>query len=89
MDALRDRLHREHGQIEIVNFDFFSARIFENCERSGSLMMTIPYWGQVHPLLRIIPVDWDCQVPFGLFHAPHPSLAVQHFLDTVRSNLGL
>ena len=89
VDALRDRLHREHGQIEIVNFDFFSARIFENCERSGSLMMTIPYWGQVHPLLRIIPVDWDCQVSFGLFHAPHPSLAVQHFLDTVRSNLGL
>lgn len=89
VDALRDRLHREHGQIEIVNFDFFSARIFENCERSGSLMMTIPYWGQVHPLLRIIPVDWDCQVSFGLFHAPHPSLAVQHFLDTVRCNLGL
>lgn len=52
-------------------------------------MMTIPYWGQVHPLLRIIPVDWDCRVSFGLFHAPHPSLAVQHYLDTVRSNLGL
>lgn len=42
VDALRDRLLKDHRQIQIVDFDFLSSQMFEQCERTGDLMMTIP-----------------------------------------------
>ncbi len=89
VDALRDRLLKDHRQIQIVDFDFLSSQMFEQCERTGDLMMTIPYWFQVNPLIRVIPVDWDCNVSFGLFHAVKPSQAVERFLLEAKAILDL
>jgi hypothetical protein len=41
----------------------------------------------VHPLLKILPVEWEFGMPFGLLHAEEPSEAVQCLLDTVRDIL--
>ena len=89
VDALRDRLLKDHRQTQIVDFDFLSSQMFEQCERTGDLMMTIPYWFQVNPLIRVIPVDWDCHVSFGLFHAVKPSQAVERFLLEAKAVLDL
>ena len=40
-------------------------------------------WKDVHPLLKILPVDWGYAIPFGLLHSPTPSLKVQRFLMAV------
>lgn len=47
------------------------------------LMMAIPQWSGVHPLLKILPVDWDYTIPFGLLHSPTPSDTVARFLQTM------
>ena len=46
--------------------------------------MTIDNWRQVHPLLKIIPVDWNYTIPYGLLHSPRPTPTVKRFLDAVK-----
>src|SRR5699024_3497985 len=73
IDQMRDELMQEHPQINIVDFDFFSINVFNQCENSEDIMMTIDNWEHIHPLLKTLPVDWDYTLPFGLLHSPEPS----------------
>ena len=85
LDQMRDELWRDHPQIHIVDFDFLSINIFNQCENSNDILMTIDNWKNIHPLLKTIPVDWDYTVPFGLFHSPKPSATVKRFLKAVKT----
>ena len=46
-------------------------------------MIAIENWKTVHPLLKILPVDWNYTIPFGILHAPEPSKTVQRFLQAI------
>ena len=46
--------------------------------------MAVENWRYVHPLLKILRVDWDYTIPFGLLHAPKPSAVVKQFLKAVQ-----
>lgn len=83
VDMLRDELWRDHPQIHIVDFSFYNVEVFNQCENNGALLMAVPIWQSVHPLLKIIPVEWDHFIPFGLLHSPAPSPTVESFLDAV------
>ena len=85
LDRMRDDLMQNHPQINIVDFDFFSINVFNQCENSEDIMVTIDNWAHVHPLLKTIPVDWDYTIPFGLLHSPSPSGTIQRFLDAVKT----
>ena len=41
----------------------------------------------VHPLLKVIPVNWEHTIPFGLLHSLAPSEAVKQFLSAVQAVL--
>lgn len=81
LDALRDDLWQAHPKINIVDFDFFSLEIYNRCENSNAVLMTIDPWAGIHPLLKVLPVDWDYKISFGLLHSPKPSPAVRRLLD--------
>lgn len=83
VDRLRDDLWRNHSQIQIVDFDFYN--IFNRCENSYDVLLAIPGWANVHPLLKVIPVEWDYSIPYGLLHSPQPSDSVRRFLLAVQS----
>lgn len=85
VDQLRDDLWRNHPQIQIVDFDFYNTDIFNRCENSYDVLLAIPGWANVHPLLKVIPVEWDYSIPYGLLHSPHPSESVKRFLLTAKS----
>ena len=82
VDQLRDELWQQHPEIRIVDFDFYSMDVFNRCENTNDALLAIPSWANVHPLLKVIPVEWDHSIPFGLLHAPQPTPAVARFLDT-------
>lgn len=88
MDQLRDDMEQNHREIQLVDFGFYNVDIFNRCENSNDLLITIPEWASVHPLLKILPVEWGHTVPFGLMHAPAPSEHVKTLLQTVRMILG-
>lgn len=87
VDELRDDLTQHHEQINIVDFDFYNVNIFNQCENNNYILMTIDGWKNVHPLLKILPIDWEHTLPFGVLHAPSPSKIVRKFLNAVQAVL--
>lgn len=83
VDLLRDDLWKNHPQIHIVDFDFYDVEAFNQCENNNCVLMAIENWRYVHPLLKILPVEWSHAIPFGLLHSPKPSLNVKQFLNAV------
>lgn len=79
-DAIRDVLWTEHPQIHIIDVPFFNVDVFNQCESSNDVLIGFEQWGNVHPLLRIVPIEWDYTIPFGILHSPAPSPHVSEFL---------
>jgi len=84
VDRLRDDIWQNHSQIRIVDFDFYSMEVFNRCENSNDVLLAIPGWANVHPLLKVIPVEWEHSIPFGLLHSPQPSETVKKFLEAAQ-----
>lgn len=75
-------IRQDHGP---DHFEQFTIHVFNRCEDSEDIMIAINSWQNVHPMLKLIPVDWDYTVSFGLLHAPEPSDTVRRFLDAVKT----
>ena len=84
VDLLRDDIWKNHPQIHIVDFDFYDVAAFNQCENNNCVLMAVENWRYVHPLLKILRVDWDYTIPFGLLHAPKPSAVVKQFMKAVQ-----
>lgn len=85
VDRLRDDLWQNHSQIHIIDFEFYDMSIFNRCENSNNVLLAIPGWANVHPLLKVIPVEWEHSIPYGLLHSPRPSETVKRFLKAVQA----
>jgi DNA-binding transcriptional LysR family regulator len=84
VDRLREELEKTEPDIHIEEFPFYNTEVFNQCEQGSSLLMAVDNWKNVHPLMKIIPVDWDYSIPFGLLYASHPSDTVQKCIDAVK-----
>ncbi|MDE6672454.1 MAG: LysR family transcriptional regulator [Ruminococcus sp.] len=84
LDIMRNDLIQNHSQINIVDFDMFTLNAFNQCENSDNMMICIDNWANVHPLLKVLPVDWDYTIQFGLLYSPKPSETVLRFLNAVK-----
>ena len=83
VDILRDDLWTNHHNINIVDFDFYSVDVFNQCQNSNDILMAIDAWSSVHPLLKIIPVEWEHTIPYGLLHSTNPSDNVNKLLNAI------
>ena len=54
-------------------------------EISNDVLMAIGSWEGVHPLLKIIPVNWEHSVPYGLLYSPNPSEIVNKVLTAAQA----
>ena len=84
VDLLSDDIWKNHPKIHIVDFDIYYVAAFNQCENNNCVLMAVENWRYVHPLLKILRVDWDYTIPFGLLHAPKPSAVVKQFLKAVQ-----
>lgn len=85
VDQLRDDLWQHHPQIHIVDFNFYGMDVFNHCENTNDVLLAVPGWANVHPLLKVIPMEWDHSIPYGILHSPNPTPTVQHFLDVAKA----
>ena len=88
MDEVRDELSGKHLPIQLVDFDFYDVEIFNQCERQKNVMLVIEKWSCVHPMMKVIPVAWGYEIPFGILHPPKPSKMLERFLEAVRLAAG-
>ena len=84
IDCLRDDLLKYHSRINIIDFQFYDIDIFNYCESSGNLLMAIGNWRNIHPLLKVIPVNWDYTIPFGIMYSLEPSKDVKKFIKNIK-----
>ena len=89
VDLLRDDIWRNYPQITVKDFPFYDVSVFNQCENSNYVLMAIESWENVHPLLKILPVEWDYHVPFGLLYSPTPSNHVLALINAVSQVFGL
>lgn len=85
VDMLRDDIWKNHPKIRIEDFDFYDMNIFNRCENGKDLLLVFPGWANVHPLLKVIPVEWKHSIPYGLLHAKQPSKTVKLFLEAAQA----
>lgn len=83
IDDMREDIILNHPQISIQDFPFYNVSVFNDCESEMNVLMSIGHWSDVHPLLKLIPVNWEYTVPYGLMHSPYPSQQVENFLSAV------
>ena len=84
VDRLRDDIWQNHPQINIIDFDFYDVNVFNRCENGNDILMAVSVWENVHPLLKIIPVEWKHGIPYGLLHSQQPSDTVKRFLEATK-----
>ncbi|HIZ78581.1 MAG TPA: LysR family transcriptional regulator [Candidatus Lachnoclostridium stercorigallinarum] len=84
VDELRDAIWKNHPQIHVVDFDIYSVDVFNRCENGNDVLMVVENWKDVHPLLKVIPVDWNYTIPFGILYSPEPSDLVKQFLKAIK-----
>ena len=84
VDAIRAEILK-HPQIHIADApQFYDIEVFNQCEQSQNLMVTIECWKDVHPALVTLPVDWDHPIPYGILYAKEPDADVTSFIETVK-----
>ena len=64
---------------------FYDIEVFNRCEQSGGVMLTLDAWAEVHPALITIPVDWDYRIPYGILYPLNPSEDVVRFLEAIKA----
>lgn len=84
IDHLRIDLLSKNSSIILEEIPFFNIKAFNQCVNENKLMIVIPEWENIHPMLKIIPVKWNYTIPFGIMYSKQPSNDVQYFLNKIK-----
>lgn len=82
IDKLREDLTA--NGTEIVDFDMFNLNAFNRVAQENIPIITVEGWEDVHPLLRIVPADWEYRIPFGILYSPTPTKQVKDFIAALQ-----
>ena len=82
-DAVRNELETNHPAIKIIDVPFFNIDVFNRCENGEEILIGFQRWSNIHPLLRMVPIEWEYTSPFGILHSDKPSPVVKEFLEAV------
>ena len=85
-DSIRNDLEQNHPQIHIEDTEnFYDIQVFNRCEQTGSILLNIECWKDIHPSLVTIPVDWNYTIPYGILYALKPSQKTRDFIGAVQA----
>ncbi|BCL79146.1 LysR family transcriptional regulator [Ktedonobacteria bacterium brp13] len=85
IDGIRGYLRTEHQEIQIKDAPHqYTIEMFNRCEESGAILLTLDGWKDVHPSLVTIPVDWEYTIPYGVLYPLKPSKSVLLFVRALQ-----
>ena len=65
----------------------YDTKVFNQCDLSNSVMITIETWAELHPSLITIPCEWNYTVPYGIVYAEQPSDLILEFIKIIQNIL--
>ena len=83
IDAVRRSLIGAGIEIEDTQ-QFYDIEVFNRCEQTQSILITLECWKDIHPSLVTIPVEWGHTVNYGILYALDPSEDVKNFIKYVK-----
>ena len=87
LDHFHDMMTITHPQIIIEESDYYyDMDTFNTCEQTGSLLLTLDAWADIHPSLVTLPVNWAYKVPYGILYAKRPSEDVKRFMKIIKEH---
>jgi len=90
IDKIRKEIETRHKKINIVDVpSFYNAEVFNESVSKGYLLETPSIWGNVHPMLVSIPVDWEYKLKFGIIYPKKPNKAIKTFLNEIEKVTGV
>ncbi len=89
IDILRDDIWKNYPQIKVVDFPFYDVDVFNECESENNILISIGKWENVHPMFKVLPVNWNYTIPFGILYSLNPSKQVSDFIRVVVDVLDL
>lgn len=78
IDELRADLSANGVTVE--DFDMFNLQAYNRAARENVPIVTVEGWEDVHPLLKIVPANWEYRIPFGILYSPTPTRQVTDFI---------
>ena len=81
IDELREDLIANGVTVE--DFDMFNLGAYNRAAQENVPIITVDGWEDVHPLLKIVPADWEYRIPFGILYSPTPTKQVKDFINTL------
>ena len=82
IDELREDLTA--SGITIEEFEMFNLNDYNRAVQENVPIITVEGWEDVHPLLKIVPADWEYRIPFGILYSPTPSKQVKDFIGAMK-----
>ncbi|MDE7263358.1 MAG: LysR family transcriptional regulator [Anaeroplasmataceae bacterium] len=82
IDALREDLIRNNVIVE--DFDLFNIVAFNQAVKENIPIITVEGWEDVHPLLKIVPSNWEYRIPFGIFYSLQPEKHIKNFIEILQ-----
>ena len=82
IDELREDLTASGVTVE--EFEMFNLNAYNRAVQENVPIITVEGWEDVHPLLKIVPADWEYRIPFGILYSPTPSKQVKDFIGAMK-----
>lgn len=84
-DQFRAYVETSHPAIQIIDTAYYyDLEVFNCCAQTGSVLLTLDGWANIHPSLVTIPLNWNgIGVPFGLLYSKRENETVKKFVNAI------
>ena len=81
---LREDLAKNHPNTEIIDLDYYDVDTFRYCDDNGILLPVIKQTRGSHPLTKMLPIEWDYTVPFGILYSKNPTETTKKLINAFK-----
>jgi len=88
IDSIRNVIEQDYPEINIIDIPrSYNTEVFNECVKMNYLMGIPGNWTDVHPSLITVPVQWNCDIPYGIIYRKDPSKEMTQFISAIRRTL--
>lgn len=74
--------------VEIVDAPlFYDINVFNKCEETGTLLVTLECWKDIHPAFKTIPLSSGETIPYGVIYSKEPTEDALKFLEIIQKGM--
>ena len=62
---------------------FYDIEVFNDCEQSQNILLSLECWKDIHPALVSIPVKWNYSVPYGILYSKNANKNIVDIIQAI------